>query len=65
MKKLELNQMENLEGGRRFWGTEQQNAGTCSGGFVEFVDVYYVFGIGVSTSSPYISNVKCEVVPNP
>jgi hypothetical protein len=30
MKKLELNQMENLEGGRRFWGTETIPSGICA-----------------------------------
>lgn len=31
MKKLELNQMENLEGGK-FWGWGNWECGACSGG---------------------------------
>ncbi|MFY8068778.1 MAG: hypothetical protein ACOVMG_01665 [Flavobacterium sp.] len=49
MKKLELNQMENLEGGRRFWGTEKGeefcDSTNCTW---SYPTTYYVLGIPVS-----------------
>ena len=40
MKKLELNQMENLEGGK-FWGWGGISWGPCSGGWQSGVSNYY------------------------
>ncbi|WP_445711193.1 hypothetical protein [Flavobacterium sp.] len=45
---MEVSQMENLEGGRRFWGW-QQNAGECVGGVYYYISTYYVLGIAVDT----------------
>ncbi len=43
MKKLELNQMENLEGGRFFGWTEWQPMGECTNGWVAVVRHYDAF----------------------
>ncbi len=46
MKKLELNQMENLEGGK-FWGWGPARCGTCSGGVQLCTSNYYALWIVV------------------
>jgi hypothetical protein len=43
MKKLELNQMENLEGGK-FWGSgEWHNVGGCDNGWQTISSSHYAF----------------------
>ncbi|WP_445721582.1 hypothetical protein [Flavobacterium sp.] len=43
MKKLELNQMENLEGGRKFWGwSDWTPAGPCVNGMQTMVRTHYI-----------------------
>lgn len=55
MKKLEVNQMENLEGGRRFWGwtkPEDIGWGNCGPDGNQYGSaVYYVLGIPVDTKA--------------
>jgi hypothetical protein len=46
MKKLELNQMENLEGGK-FWGWGPITWGECSGGIQIGQQTYYVLWMPV------------------
>ncbi len=49
MKKLSLEQMEVIEGGRVFWGAEYVNEGD---GW--WTRTYYVFGIAVRTEHIYV-----------
>ena len=53
MKKLEVNQMENLEGGK-FWGSETKNIGDCGPQGQFQVTTYYTFWIGVSYDYNYV-----------
>ncbi len=41
MKKLEVNQMENLNGGK-FWGWGAEDCSACSGGIMLCTSNYYV-----------------------
>ena len=50
MKKLELNQMENLEGGRRFWGKEYDMTQTeCFFGIAYAPYTQFILGIEVGS----------------
>jgi hypothetical protein len=51
MKKLELNQMENLEGGK-FWGWDKDRGapiGPCINGTQVYEIYYYVLGFAVDS----------------
>ena len=50
MKKLELNQMKNLEGGR-FWGWGDWQSGPCEGGFQNQIRVYSVIWFSVDAET--------------
>lgn len=58
MKKLELNQMENLEGGRKFWGSDLSwgacgpNTDGSPGCFQGQYSTYYVFWIATGDPQP-------------
>lgn len=55
MKKLELNQMENLEGGWRFWGWSKQDDiswGNCGPDGMQYGSAaYYVLGFVADTKA--------------
>jgi hypothetical protein len=55
LKKLELNQMENLDGGRRFWGwsrDEDITYGNCGPDGLQYgSSAYYVLGFVVDTKA--------------
>jgi hypothetical protein len=60
MKELNLQQLENLEGGRKFWGWEASLTevdSNCSSGY-SHTETYYVMGVAVS------SHVECTTLGN-
>jgi hypothetical protein len=56
MKKLELNQMENLDGGK-FWGWSEWSNGPCVDGFYNRARTYSVIWFSVDFDAEY--NIPC------
>ncbi len=54
MKKLELHQMEIVEGGK-FWGSSTKNIGDCGPAGQLTVTTYSVFWIGISYDYAYVA----------
>ncbi|CAM4017620.1 hypothetical protein FLJU110815_12340 [Flavobacterium jumunjinense] len=57
MKKMEVSQMENLEGGRKFWGwSDWEPTGPCVNGFQTLVRTHFVLFI---TNTHDYNHVAC------